>query len=187
MAIQENVIELDSGARRRRQRAIHGRAVGFTCGSFDLMHAGHDLMLAEGRQLIAPAQTRVRPWLIVGLQKDPSIDRPEKNTPVQTLDERLVQLSNNRSVDEIIIYETEADLYEYLHTQARAHGGIIDARIVGADHDKTPRTFTGHDLPILVRFNSRNHSYSSSELRKRVYLAEKAKREPFQFELAAAE
>lgn len=130
---------------------------GITFGAFDLPHAGHCLMLEEARKQCD--------WLIVGLQNDPS-ETPEeyrgkkKNKPIQRLDERYIQLKANRFVDEIIIYETEEDLYKLLLELKP------DIRIIGADWEG--KKFTGHDLPMKVYFNSRNHSYSTSELRERI-------------------
>ena len=134
--------------------------IGFTCGAFDLLHAGHVLMLEEAR--------RQCDRLVVGLQSDPSLDRAHKNRPVQELEERRVQLAGCRFVDEIVLYETEADLYKLLRDMKP------DIRIVGADWKGKP--FTGHDLPIAVYFNGRDHGYSSSSLRKRIYESEAAKR-----------
>ena len=134
--------------------------IGFTCSSFDLLHAGHTLMLEE-----AKAQCD---YLIVGLQTDPSIDRPTKNKPVQTVVERYLQLRACKYVDEIIPYETESDLLEILK------GIDYDVRFVGDDWRDKP--FTGHDLPghlDKVMYNSRKHDYSSSALRRRVAEGEK--------------
>lgn len=125
---------------------------GFTCGAFDLLHAGHVLMLEDAKS--------VCDYLIVGLQTDPSIDRETKNKPVQTLEERRIQLSAVKFVDEIIIYETEQDLYNLLIKLEP------DIRIIGADHKG--EKFTGHDLDIDLFFNVRNHKWSSSDLRKRI-------------------
>ena len=126
--------------------------IGFTCGAFDLLHAGHVLMLKEARDQCD--------YLIVGLQTDPSIDRQEKNKPIQSLEERQVQLDAIRFVDEILIYKTEKDLFELLQRVKP------DLRIIGADH--RGKKFTGCELPMEVYFNSRNHSYSTSELRTRI-------------------
>lgn len=133
--------------------------VGFTCGSFDLLHAGHILMLEE-----VAGQCDV---LIVGLQSDPSTDRADKNTPIQELGERHIQLAAVRHVDEVIIYDTEADLLKLLSTYEKVDGFV---RFVGADWEGKP--FTGHELDIEVIFNSRGHGYSTSELRRRVAVAE---------------
>ncbi|MEN9881481.1 MAG: hypothetical protein RLZZ308_664 [Candidatus Parcubacteria bacterium] len=132
--------------------------IGFTCGAFDLCHAGHMLMFKECKEHCD--------YLIVGLHTDPTLDRPTKNKPVQTLEERRIQLESVKYVDKVITYDTEADLYALL--QDNPHH--IDVRIIGADWKGEP--FTGHDLPIEVVFNSRNHNYSSSELRKRIKEAE---------------
>lgn len=125
---------------------------GFTCGSMDLLHAGHVLMLKECREQCD--------YLIVGLQTDPTIDRPEKNKPVESLEERRIRLEGCKYVDEIIIYETEADLYKLLQELKP------DIRFVGVDHKGKP--FTGDDLPIRIVWNSREHKFSSSSLRERI-------------------
>ena len=131
--------------------------IGFTCGAFDLLHAGHILMLKEAREQCDK--------LIVGLQTDPSIDRPNKNKPIQNLDERQIQLEGCRYVDEIVLYTTEVDLVKLLRKLNP------DIRILGADWQG--RTFTGCELDIPVYFNSRTHHYSSSELRQRIAKVEK--------------
>jgi len=125
---------------------------GFTAGAFDLLHAGHVLMLEE-------AKTKCD-YLIVGLQVDPSMDRPEKNKPVQSVFERYFQLKACRYVDEIIPYDTEKDIYNLLCAIKP------DIRIIGEDY--RDKSFTGRDLPIEIYYNSRKHPYSSSELRKRL-------------------
>lgn len=126
--------------------------IGFTCGAFDLLHAGHILMLEEAKS--------VCDYLVVGLQTDPSIDRESKNKPIQSLEERKIQLSAVKFVDKIVIYETEQDLYNLLVKMNP------DIRIIGADHKG--KKFTGYDLDISLFFNSRNHNWSSSHLRKRI-------------------
>ena len=125
---------------------------GFTCGAFDLLHAGHILMLQEAKS--------VCDYLIVGLQTDPSLDRESKNRPVQSLEERRIQIEAVKYVDEVIIYESEKDLLALLKRIKP------DIRIIGADHKGKP--FTGHELDIELFFNSRNHSWSSSDLRRRI-------------------
>ncbi len=127
--------------------------VGFTCGAFDLLHAGHMLMLDEASEQCD--------FLIVGLQIDPSVDRPEKHKPIQTLKERKILLEGCTYVDQIWIYNTEKELYDLLKTH------IIDIRILGADHKGKP--FTGDDLNIPIYYNSRTHNYSSSQLRERIF------------------
>lgn len=134
--------------------------MGFTCGSFDLLHTGHALMLEEARSHCDR--------LFVGLQSDPTLDRPEKNKPVQTLEERLIMLKSIRWVDEVCVYSTESDLVRLLETLKP------DVRIIGADWKGKP--FTGFELPIRVVFNTRDHGYSTSSLRERVFHAEFEKR-----------
>lgn len=135
------------------------KVIGFTCGSFDLLHAGHALMLEEAKSHCD--------WLIVGLQTDPSIDRKSKNKPVMSLEERHTMIRSIRWVDEVRVYETEADLLELLKEIQP------DVRVVGADWQG--KAFTGHELPIRVVFNSRLHTYSTTSLRLRVYEAERKK------------
>lgn len=127
---------------------------GFTCGAFDLCHAGHVLMFKECKEYCD--------YLIVGLQTDPSLDRPDKNKPILSLEERRIMLEGIKYIDEVITYEREADLYNLLKENKLA----IDVRIVGADWKGKP--FTGHDLPMKVVFNTRDHGYSTSDIRKRV-------------------
>jgi len=135
------------------------KIVGITFGSFDLCHYGHALMFEECKQYCD--------YLIVGVQSDPSIDRPEKNSPIQSHKERLGIVSSIKFVDEVKSYDTESDLIKVLKEVNP------DVRILGADHQGTE--FTGHELPIKCIFNSRDHGYSTSELRKRVFEAEKKK------------
>lgn len=106
-------------------------------------------------------------YLIVGLHSDPTLDRSEKNKPTQSLSERMIQLMAVKYIDLILIYETEKDLIELL-TAIKP-----DVRIIGADY--IDKNFTGDDLGIETKFNSRNHSFSSSELRKRIQEAENRK------------
>lgn len=130
--------------------------IGFTASAFDLLHAGHVLMLEEAKKHCD--------YLIVGLQADPSLDRPAKNTPVQTVVERYLQLRACKYVDEIIPYATEQDLEDILS------GMHIDIRILGVEY--RDKDYTGRDIckkrDIEIIFNERDHRYSSSELRKRV-------------------
>ncbi len=162
--------------------------IGITFGAFDVMHAGHILMLKEAREQCD--------HLIVGLQTDPTIDRPQKdgkdsneekkgndikganyanepakNRPVQTVEERRIQLEGCRYVDEIVIYDTEESLYQLLLKIKP------DVRIIGADWKG--RKYTGYDLPIKMYFNTRNHNYSSSGLRERIFNAELQKKTGF--------
>ena len=134
--------------------------VGFTCSTFDLFHAGHVLMLKE-------AATQCQ-WLVVGLQTDPTIDRPEKNKPVQSVFERFVQLEGCKYVDEIVVYETEQDLFNLLKSYP------IDVRILGKEYQD--KDFTGRQLGnIELYFNNREHSFSTTELRNRIHEAEEQK------------
>jgi glycerol-3-phosphate cytidylyltransferase len=142
-----------------------GRPVGFTCSTFDLLHAGHILMLAEAKQICD--------YLIVGLQTDPTIDRPDtKNKPVQSIVERYVQLSAVKFVDEIIVYDTEKDLEDLLMFLP------INHRIIGEEYRDS--NFTGknicEDRGINIVYNSRKHRFSSSELRQRTYQSELGKK-----------
>ena len=130
---------------------------GITFSAFDLLHAGHIKMLEEAKQNCD--------YLIVGLQTDPSIDRPTKNKPTQTVVERYIQLKGCKFVDEIVPYATEQDLEDILKSFT------IDIRIVGDEYQN--KDFTGRkyceDKGIELYFNSRDHRFSSSSLRKEVY------------------
>jgi len=134
--------------------------IGFTCGSFDLLHVGHARMFEECK--------KVCDHLIVGVQSDPTIDRPDKNKPIQPHEERIEMVKAVRWVDEVVVYGTEADLLELLKTLP------IDIRIIGADWKG--KEYTGHELPLEVYFNSRDHGYSTSDLRKRIGEAELGKK-----------
>lgn len=132
--------------------------VGFTCGAFDLTHSGHYLMFKEVKEQCD--------YLIVGLQIDPSIDRPEKHKPIQTLEERRIQLEACKYIDKIIIYKTEKDLYHLLNKLYNK--GRIDIRFMGEDWRGKPN-YSRDLLPqIKVIYNSRNHNYSSSNLIERI-------------------
>ena len=130
--------------------------VGFTCSTFDLLHAGHVQMLREAKEQCD--------YLMVGLQTDPTLDRTDKNPPVQTIVERYTQLKGIEYVDEIIPYGTEQDLEDIL-TMYHIH-----VRIIGEEY--RDGEFTGKDicnrLGIDIYFNKRNHRFSTSDLRKRV-------------------
>ena len=130
---------------------------GFTCSTFDLFHAGHVIMLEEAKKQCD--------YLIVGLQTDPTIDRPHKNKPVQTVFERFVQLKACRYVDEVVVYATEKELLDILLSYP------IDVRILGDEY--VNKAFTGQDLNIELYFNTRRHSFSTTELRQRVIDAER--------------
>jgi glycerol-3-phosphate cytidylyltransferase len=129
------------------------KKVGFTCSCFDLFHAGHIMMLKEAKS--------VCDYLIVGLQTDPTIDRPEKNKPIQSVVERFIQLESCKYVDEIVVYATEKDLLDILYSYP------INIRVVGEEY--RDKDFTGKDLThIEMYYNSRKHSFSTTELRGRV-------------------
>lgn len=140
------------------RRSDHVRT-GFTASCFDLFHAGHIMMLREAKQQCE--------YLIVGLQTDPTIDRPSKNKPVQSIVERMIQLEACKYVDEIITYATEDELRDILLAFP------IDVRILGAEYEG--KDFTGNDIPMQFYFNTRKHKFSTSELRQRVIDAEAAK------------
>ena len=124
---------------------------GFTCGAFDLLHAGHIVMLKEAKENCE--------YLIVGLQTDPSIDRQSKNQPVQSVYERYMQLQAVKYVDEIIPYDTEQSLIDLLESTE------IHLRFVGEDY--VERNFTGKGLHEIY-YTNRQHSFSSSGLRRKV-------------------
>ena len=130
--------------------------IGFTCSTFDLLHAGHVQMLREAKDQCD--------YLICGLQVDPSIDRKEKNSPVQTIVERYSQLHACRYVDEIIPYQTEKDLEDIL---TMYH---IDIRILGEEYRE--KDFTGKNIcrgrNVDLYFNKRDHRFSTTDLRNRV-------------------
>jgi len=134
--------------------------VGITFSAFDLLHAGHIKMLEEAK--------RNCDYLIVGLQTDPTLDRPEKNKPVQTVVERYIQLKGCVFVDEIVPYATEQDLEDILHSFK------IDIRFIGDEYKE--KKFTGRDYceqsGIELFFNQRDHRFSSSDLRKHVAVME---------------
>lgn len=130
--------------------------IGFTCSCFDLFHAGHIMMLKECKDNCD--------YLIVGLQTDPTIDRPEKNKPVQSIFERFIQLQACKYVDEIVVYGTENELLDVLLSYN------INIRFVGEEY--RAKKFTGKEI-IPIHYNSRKHSFSTTELRQRVIEANK--------------
>lgn len=136
---------------------------GITFSAFDLLHAGHIKMLEEAKLNCD--------YLIVGLQTDPTLDRPEKNKPTQTVVERYIQLKGCKFVDEIVPYATEQDLEDVLQSFQ------IDMRFVGDEYEE--KNFTGRayceEKGIALYFNSRNHRFSSSGLRRAVFEIESLK------------
>ena len=148
-----------------KELKAQGKRIGITFSTFDLFHAGHIAMLSEAKNHCD--------YLIAALQTDPTIDRPDtKNPPVQSIVERQIQVSACRFVDEIVVYQTEKDVEDILLTLP------IDVRILGVEYEN--KEFTGkqicYDRDIELVFNSRDHSFSSSNLRERVWQAENAKR-----------
>lgn len=143
--------------------------IGFVCSTFDLLHAGHIVMLEEAK--------RHCDYLIVGLQTDPTIDRPEsKNPPVQSIVERQIQVAAVKYVDDIVVYSTEKDLEDLLKTLP------INVRIIGDEYKD--KSFTGKDIclkrNIELHFNTRDHSFSSTELRQRTFSGEAKRRNTLQ-------
>jgi len=141
-----------------------GLKIGITFSTFDMLHAGHIAMLAEAKNHCD--------YLIAGLQTDPTIDRPDtKNKPIQSIVERQIQLAATRYVDEVVIYQTEQDLIDLLLILP------LDVRVLGVEYRN--EEFTGkHECihrGIELVFNGRDHSFSSSSLRKRVAHAETEK------------
>jgi glycerol-3-phosphate cytidylyltransferase len=144
-----------------KQLKEEGLTVGIVFSSFDLFHAGHVAMLAEAKNHCD--------YLIAALQTDPTIDRPNtKNPPIQSIVERQIQVSTNRNVDEVVVYQTEKDLEDLLLILP------VDVRILGVEY--ADKEFTGKDIckkrGIEIVYNGRDHSFSSSSLRKRVAEAE---------------
>ena len=135
--------------------------IGFTCGAFDLLHAGHILLLKEAREICD--------FLIVGLHIDPSLERPEKNKPVQTISERYIQLQAVKYVDMIMPYDSEVEMHHLLKILR------IDVRIVGEDYigKKLSGEHLHEELGIKLYYNKRDHNFSSTELRDRVTGANK--------------
>ena len=140
-----------------KELKAQGKKIGITFSTFDLLHAGHVAMLSEAKNHCD--------YLIAGLQTDPTIDRPDtKNHPIQSIVERQIQLSACRYVDEVVVYQTEQDLRDLLLILP------VDVRILGVEYKD--KDFSGaeecYDRGIEIVFNGRDHSFSSSSLRKRV-------------------
>ena len=147
-----------------RRLTEEGKKIGITFSTFDMLHAGHIAMLAEAKNHCD--------YLICGLQTDPTIDRPDtKNKPVQSIVERQIQLAACRYVDEVVVYQTEQDLIDLLLILP------IDIRVLGIEYED--KEYTGKQecwtRGIECIFNGRDHSFSSSSLRKRVAEAETIK------------
>ena len=147
-----------------KQLKQDGKKIGITFSTFDMCHAGHIAMLSEAKNHCD--------YLICGLQTDPTIDRPEtKNRPIQSIVERQIQLAACRYVDEVVVYQTEQDLVDLLLILP------VDVRVLGVEYQH--KNFSGYEecgmRGIELVFNGRDHSFSSSSLRKRVAHAETEK------------
>jgi glycerol-3-phosphate cytidylyltransferase len=147
-----------------KELKAEGKKIGITFSTFDMLHAGHIAMLSEAKNHCD--------YLICGLQTDPTIDRPDtKNKPVQSIVERQIQLAACRYVDEVVVYQTEQDLVDLLLILP------LDVRILGVEYQD--KDFSGQqecwDRGIVLVFNGRDHSFSSSGLRQRVVAAESQK------------
>jgi glycerol-3-phosphate cytidylyltransferase len=133
------------------------KLVGITCSTFDLLHSGHILMLEECKKHCD--------YLICALQNDPTIDRQNKNKPVQTLVERFIQLDAVKYVDKIVPYNTESELEEIFKSFD------IDVRVIGFDYFN--KDFTAKqiciDRGIKIVYNKRDHDYSTTNLRKKIH------------------
>ena len=145
---------------RIKELKLQGLKIGIVFSQFDILHAGHIAMLSEAKNHCD--------YLIAGLQNNAQWDRAEKNAPIQSIVERQISLSAVRFVDEIVVYNTEKDLEDILLTLP------VDVRILGVEYME--KDFTGRAIcekrKIELVFNSRDHSFSSSSLRKRVVEAE---------------
>jgi len=133
--------------------------IGFTCSAFDLVHPGHIIMLQDARSKCD--------FLVIGLQTDPTIDRKSKNKPIQTYEERKIMINSIKYIDYIIEYATEDDLHNILTTLSP------DVRIIGSDW--RGKEYTGQELDIPVYFHERNHDWSTSGFRKRIWKIENDK------------
>jgi glycerol-3-phosphate cytidylyltransferase len=147
-----------------KQLKAEGKKIGITFSTFDMLHAGHIAMLSEAKNHCD--------YLIAGLQTDPTIDRPDtKNHPIQSVVERQIQLAACRYVDEVVVYQTEQDLRDLLLILP------LDVRVLGVEY--ADKDFSGrdecYDRGIEIVYNDRDHSFSSSSLRKRVVAAETEK------------
>ena len=149
---------------RIKELKLQGLKIGIVFSQFDILHAGHIAMLSEAKNHCD--------YLIAGLQTDPTIDRPDtKNSPIQSVVERQIQLAACRYVDEVVVYQTEQDLIDLLLILP------VDVRILGVEYEQ--KDFTGKkecwDREIELVYNGRDHSFSSSSLRRRVVEAESMK------------
>lgn len=150
-----------------KELKANNQKIGIVFSQFDLLHSGHITMLSEAKNHCD--------YLIAGLQNNANLDRTEKNAPIQSIVERQIQLAATRYVDEIVVYNTEKDLEDILLSLP------LDVRILGVEYEN--KEFTGRDicnrLQIELVFNRRDHSFSSSNLRKRVVEAEQKNHDTF--------
>ena len=126
--------------------------IGFVASCFDLLHAGHCLMLKDAKKQCD--------WLVAALQNDPSVDRPQKNKPIQSLEERKIQLESIKYVDEVVFYNTEEDLIKLLQ--------LIKPQVRILGNDYKDKHFTGKELKIPIYYHLRDHEWSTSSLRKKI-------------------
>ena len=126
--------------------------IGFVASCFDLLHAGHCLMLKDAKKQCD--------WLVAALQNDPSVDRPQKNKPIQSLKERKIQLESIKYVDEVVFYNTEEDLIKLLQ--------LIKPQVRILGNDYKDKHFTGKELKIPIYYHLRDHEWSTSSLRKKI-------------------
>ena len=155
MAIKLNQIELQD-----LKKQYPDKKIGFTCSCWDLLHAGHNLFLRDAYNNCD--------ILIVGLQTDPTIDRPEKNKPIQSFEERSIQIESCRWIEYYFIYDTEKNLYESIKMLNP------DIRFLGDDY--VGKKFTGDDLRIEIYYHKRSdHTFSTTNLRRIVYEREREK------------
>ena len=153
-------IQIDPADLAQFKQSNSNKVIGATFSCWDLLHAGHQLFLADSK-----ANCDV---LCVGLQTDPTLDRPEKNKPIQSLAEREIQLKSCRYVDYYFIYDTEQSLYSSLT--------VLEPTIRFLGDDYVGKKFTGSDLPIQIFYHPRsNHTYSTTNLRKIIYERESTK------------
>lgn len=163
-------MDVDNLISKIQQLKSENIKIGFTCSCFDLLHTGHYLMLKDAREQCD--------FLIVGLQTDPTLDKQyrietngkNKNIPIQSWEERLIQIEGCKYVDAVVKYSTEDDLYELIKKINP------DIRILGSDWKG--KKYTGYDLDINIHWHTRNHDYSTSNLRKRIFNIEKEIRMP---------
>lgn len=154
-------VKIDISYLSKFRNTHYDKKIGITFSCWDLLHAGHQLFLADSKNNCD--------ILIVGLQTDPTLDRPEKNKPIQSLEEREIQLKSSRYVDYYFVYDTEQFLYNSLLS--------LDPNVRFLGDDYVGKKFTGSDLPIELFFHPRStHTYSTSNLRNIIYEKELLKR-----------